>query len=312
MKNIVLFLVSVVLLLVLQTTSSCDRVEVAYKDIPDLDSTYYPGTWGEYVLNVWPEFSQNTNAQRNVLIDKFTGHTCTPCVTAANIVKAKAVTNPERIFYSSIHAGPGGETSFQSFNTTAASFNTNHMNPIALSYGTYFQTGFGFVGNPGITVNRELFGGTQEDMFKPASQLNTRVDAILADSDLKYNLQAVCNYYSETQGGYLHVEVEKIQQENTDVDLIVYVIQDSLRDWQKLPSGGGDDPNYLHLQKHLGNIDNQMWGQRIVFAEQSKVYKDYSFPKPAGIAPENLHFLIFVSDATTREVYQVIKKKVVE
>jgi hypothetical protein len=310
MKKLIFICGAMVSLLILQTTSSCDRVEVAYKDIPTLDSTYYPGVWGDYLLTVWPEFSQNTNTQRNVLIDKYTGHTCTPCVTAANFVKAKADTDPSRIFYASIHAGPGGETSFQAFNASASSFNTNHTNPIALSYGNFFQTGFGFVGNPGITVNRQLFGGTQADMFKPANQLNDRVDAVLTDNVLKYNLQSVCNYYSQTQGGYLHVEVEKIQADNPDIDLIVYVIQDSLRDWQRLPSGGGDDPNYLHLKKHLGNIDNQMWGQRINFSENNKQRNDYSFAKPAGIEPENFHFLIFVCDAITKEVYQVIKQKV--
>jgi hypothetical protein len=308
MKNFGFLFGLTALFIMLFGSTSCDRVEIAYKDIPDLDSAFYPGVWGDYVLNVWPEFSQNTNTQRNVLIDKYTGHTCVPCVNAAVQVKNAAAADPTRIFYASLHAGVGGMTSFQEFNSQASSFYTDHTNSIALSYGAYFQTGFGFIGNPGITVNRELFGGSQSDMFKPASQLATRVAAILSDNDLKYNLQSVCNYYSETQGGYLHVEVEKIQQDNPEVDIIVYFIQDSLRDWQRLP-GGIDDPEYLHLKKHLGNIDNLMWGQRLSFSETNKIYKDYSFAKPNGIEPENLHFLIFLCDAETKVVYQVIKQK---
>jgi hypothetical protein len=202
-------------------------------------------------------------------------------------------------------------TGFQTYNASANSFYTNHTNAIGLEYGVHFQTGFGFVGNPGVLVNKELFGGSISGMFAPAQETGNRVQQLIQENDLRYNLQSTFKYYPETEGGYLHVEVEKIHSDNPDVDLMVYVIQDSLRDWQKLPSGGGDDPNFKHTKKHLGNIDDQVWGQRLNFSESNKVYKDYSFGKPVGIEPENIHFLIFVSDANTRKVYHVIKQKMV-
>jgi hypothetical protein len=293
-------------------STSCDRVEIAYKDIPDLDSTFYPGLWADYLLDEWPEFEQNTNTQRNVLIEKYTGHKCVPCTYAATTVNNIHETNPNHIFYASIHAGPGGMTAFQEYNPSASSFYTNHTNPMALAYGVFFQNGYGFNGNPSIMVNKGLFGGAQGNMMivNNENEINSRVNAILNDNALKYNIQAVFNYFPQTQGGYLHVEVEKLQNSNPDVDIVVYVIQDSLRDWQKRPSGF-DDPDYLHKKKHLGNIDNLLWGQRLNFSAGNKVRKDYSFAKPVGIEPENIHFLIFVSDAETKEVYQVIKKKMV-
>jgi hypothetical protein len=308
MKN----LIGISLLFLLSMNMSCDRVEIAYRDIPDLDSTYYPGVWGDYLINEWPTFEQNTNTLRNVLIDKFTGHNCTPCVTAADVVRGVADNHPHRVFYTSIHAGPGGMTGFQTYNANANSFYTNHTNVVGLAYGAYFQTGFGFIGNPGVLVNKELFGGATSAMFAPASETENRVQQLIAQNDLRYNIQSTFRYFPETQGGYLHVEVEKLQEDNPDVDLVVYVLQDSLRDWQKLPSGGGDVPNYKHTKKHLGNIDNQVWGQRLNFSQSDKVYKDYSFGKPSGVEPENIHFLIFVSDSESRVVYQVIKQKLVE
>ncbi len=308
MKSLILLAVFSLFLL----NVSCDRVEIAYRDIPELDSTYYPGTWGDYLINEWPTFEQNTNVQRNILIDKFTGHNCTPCVTAANTVREVAENYPNRVFYASLHAGPGGMTGFQTFNASASSFYTDHTNPIALAYGVYFQTGFGFIGNPGVLVNKELFGGATSNMFGPAAETGNRVQQLIQENDLRYNLQSTFRYFPETAGGYLHVEVEKIHADNPEVDLVVYVVQDSLRDWQKLPSGGGDEPNYKHTKKHLGNIDNQAWGQRLSFSESNKVYKDYSFGKPTGIEPENIHFLIFVSDSESKKVYQVIKQKMIE
>ncbi len=291
--------------------SSCDRPVIAYKDIPDVDSTYYPGLWADYLLNEIPEFEQNTNTQRNVLIEKFTGHKCGPCANAAVDIKNMHDTLVGRMFYVNIHAGAGGMTSFQEYNPQASSFYTNHTNSIGLAYGVFFGNGYNLSSLPGFLVNKLLLGGQQSSMILPnnMNQVRERVNTVLADNNLKYNIQAVFNYFNETQGGYLHVEVEKIHAENPDIEIIVYVVQDSLRDWQQLSIG--TDPDYLHLKKHLGNIDNQLWGQRLNFTGGNKVRKDYSFGKPLGIEPENIHFLIFISDAETKEVYQVIKKKMV-
>jgi len=302
--------VFIIILMMTALWVSCDRVEIAYKDIPDLDSTYYTGVWADYLLNEWPEFEQNNNTQRNVLIEKYTGHKCVPCTYAATEIKNLHESNPTRIHYSSMHAGPGGMTAFQQFNASASSFYTNHTNAMALTYGTFFLNGFGFSGNPGITVNNKVFSGGVSGMFiaNNPEELSSRAQTILTDNALKYNIQAVFNYFPSTQGGYLHVEIDKLQSENPDVDIMVYVIQDSLRDWQSKPSGV-NEPEYLHLKKHLGNIDNQVWGQRLDFSEANKDHKDYSFGKPVGIEPENIHFLIFISDSETKEVYQVIKKK---
>jgi hypothetical protein len=310
MKNIVIGIFAVIF--IISFNASCDRVEIAYKDIPELDSTFYPGLWADYLLNQWPEFDQNTNTQRNVLIEKYTGHKCVPCTYAATTVNNIHEADPNRVFYASIHAGPGGMTGFQDFNAQASSFYTDHTNTIALAYGVFFQNGYGFTGNPGMMVNKGLFGGPQSSMIIPnnVSELNARVNTILSDANLKYNIQAVFNYFPQTQGGYLHVEVDKLQSDNPDVDIIVYVVQDSLRDWQKEPLGV-DNPNYLHKKKHLCNIDYLLWGQRLNFSSGNKVRMDYSYAKPVGIEPENIHFLIFISDTQTKEVYQVIKKKMV-
>jgi hypothetical protein len=49
MKEVFLF--AVVGFISILFNSSCDRPEIAYKDIPDVDSTYYPGLWADYLLN---------------------------------------------------------------------------------------------------------------------------------------------------------------------------------------------------------------------------------------------------------------------
>ena len=71
--------------------TSCDKVENIYPEgvssseldwslYPDGDSTHYVD-----VANAWPTFTANTNSDRNVLIEDFTGHKCVFCPAAADL-----------------------------------------------------------------------------------------------------------------------------------------------------------------------------------------------------------------------------------
>ena len=66
---------------------SCDHVKNPYPPEVnlELDTTLYPGLWSDYENNEWPTFSQNTNTNRNVLIEDFTGHKCVFCPAAADL-----------------------------------------------------------------------------------------------------------------------------------------------------------------------------------------------------------------------------------
>ena len=91
---LVLFLGGILLL-----STSCDRVENPYPLTvqTDLDTTLYPGNWGDYVANEWPVFTPNTNLFRNVLIEDFTGHQCVFCPAAADLAHALHESNPSRV-----------------------------------------------------------------------------------------------------------------------------------------------------------------------------------------------------------------------
>ena len=89
---------------------ACDRISNPYPVQPclELDTTLYPGNWSEYVANEWPTFTQNTNTDRNVLIEDFTGHKCIYCPAAAELAHQLHEANPNRVFVASIHAGVDG------------------------------------------------------------------------------------------------------------------------------------------------------------------------------------------------------------
>lgn len=292
--------------------SSCDKVDNPYAEVAsiNLDTTLYNGNWSDYIANEYPVFTENTNTDVNVLIEDYTGHTCTNCPTAADIAHGIHENNPNRVFVASIHTGPGN-ISFQKAFPNDSKYYTDHTNPDGIAYGEEFKTGFGFYGNPQGTVNRAKGNG---EMFSTFGVWQSRTDDILNANDLKVNLQSEFNYYASSNGGYLHVEVEKLTSEAIEMNTVVYVIQDSLVDWQKMPDNT-DNEFYVHRDKHLGSIDNNPFGFPTFDAEApsgEKKILDYSYVLPDGIAKENMHLLIYVYDVDSYEILHVIKQKIEE
>lgn len=290
--------------------TSCDKVYNPYQKAANinLDTTLYTGSWSDYLANEYPTFANNTNTNVNVLIEDYTGHTCISCPTAADIAHGIHEMNPDRVFVASIHTGPGS-LSFQTAFPNNPKYYTDHTNPDGIAYGQEFKNGFGFFGNPQGTVNRKQ---VNNQMFSLFGTWQTRTDDILNANVLKVNIQSVFNYYSASNGGYLHVEVEKKTADPIEMNTVVYVIQDSLVDWQKMPDNT-DNEFYVHRDKHLGSIDNNAFGIPTFKADASsgdKKILDYSYVIPPGMVKENMHLLIYVFDKDTYEILHVIKQKI--
>lgn len=289
--------------------AGCDKVEHPYPEVSNIDTTFYPGLWLDYKENEYPNFGNNTNTLRNVLIEDYTGHKCNNCPDAAIIAYDIKADNPDRVFVTAIHTAPGGMSSFQSSNPDASSFYTDHTNPEGLEYGSYFENGFNFLGNPQGTVNRKTIDGK---MFGFSGTWVTRASNILSENDLKANIQSAFNYYSATGGGYLHVEVEKKTSDPIPMNLVVYAVQDTLTDWQVMPNNSYNE-SYLHKGKHLGSINNNPWGIAVFGPDASSGEKkviDYSYELPDDIPISNMHLLIYVYDTETYEILQVIKQEI--
>lgn len=284
---------------------SCDKVDMPYPPVISIDTTLYPGNWSDYKTNIAPKFTPLETQQQNVILEEYTGHLCNNCPAAAEIAHAIAKNEPNRVFIAAIHAGPGGKTSFQESNPDDDKFFTDHTNPIGLAYGQYFQNGFNFFGNPQGTVNRKK---VNEKVFDFSGSWQTRVSNLLTNSPKVY-LQAKYNYYEETNGGYLHIYAQKKTETSNQLNAVVYVIQDSLVDWQLMPDNSYNE-NYTHYDKHLGNINTLPWGEPIFKMDEAKSENEllYSYSPSPSYNPEELHFLIYVYDVETYEILQVIKE----
>ena len=293
---------------------SCDHVKNPY--LPEvnleLDTTLYPGLWSDYENNEWPVFSENTNTNRNVLIEDFTGHKCVFCPAAADLAHALHEADPSRVYIASIHAGPDGIGDFQS--VSPPDYPLDFTNPEGVEIGLYFgENDGGFPGNPRGTVNR-FNNGT---IFQSPTQWTSMVNDQLSSNNLKVNIQSELNYYEETKGAFLHVELDPVDANVAEnLGITVYLLEDSLVGDQKM-SDNSHNSNYIHRDIHRGNLNASAFGRPVSSEDLNgdKYYINYSFVVPNQLDGQynasNMHLLIYAFNTETWEIYQVIKQKIV-
>jgi hypothetical protein len=284
---------------------SCDKIErplETNKVVPNkLDESLFPGNWTSYP---WPSFEENTNTNRNILLEDYTGHTCVFCPAAADIAAQLELTNPNRVFVASIHASPGGLGDFQKLDPPT--FIHDFTNSEGLKYGETFENGFGFTGNPRGTISRLTFN---DFIFQSPANWESSINNVLNENLLKADLQAKVNYFDETSGLFLHTQIDPKSLPLSEINMVVYLIENSFTSPQK-KSGEGTILDYHHHNTHRGNIDGLAFGRPISDDYKTlngKYQVDISYKLPPTFDPTNMHLLVYLMNPITYEIYQVIK-----
>lgn len=291
--------------------ASCDKVENPNPEVEATELDYSLSPEGDsvgYWTNHGPNFTANTNTLRNVLIEDFTGHKCTFCPLAADTAEQLHQEYPSRVFVAAIHTGPSGIGGFQS---TSSSFPTDWTNTDGLDIGIHFGSipGSQFDSNPRGTVSR-IKDGDQHTI----THLLWRQFAESAMTDqLQANAQAKVNYFPATRGVFLHSEVEILDQTVNADDLytVVYLIEDSIIGKQKMPDNSTND-FYVHREVMRDCVGSGWQGRQLTDANKQgdKYYFNYSFRLDDVYDASNMHLLIYVRNAVTEEIYQVVKAKI--
>ena len=285
--------------------SSCDYVENPIPESSgDIDWNLYPfdTTSTPYP---WPSFTTNNNTQRNILLEDYTGHTCTNCPAAADIAHQLEVNYPDRLFMASIHASTDG--SFQAVQppTFNIDFTTQAGN-------TYVSEMSGFLGNPMGTINRKETGFLNSVWYFSSDWTNA-VSNEISSAPLLSNLQLAYNYYPQTNGLFIHTETEFKDNLTGDYNLIIYLLRDTVIGPEKL-NNGTTEYNYKHHAVLSNNI-NGTWGTSIVSGNVSSgdvFYNDFSYqlPDPAVDSTyniDNLSLITYLCERNSFEIIQVIK-----
>lgn len=296
---------------------SCSKAKTSSSILyVDIDTTLiYGKTFEEYKLNYWPTFTENTNSQVNVLLEKFIGHRCSNCAIANALALNIQATDPKRIFLTSIHANHTGAVGVDQ-NYDYAPFTTNFTNPSGIEIAVnLWAIDTNFNCNPAGVTNRKRINSIMFNM--PTDWLENTTN-ILNNNVLKVNLQSKSNYFPETRGVILHTEVDLLTPAISELYQVVYVIEDSLISPQRLVDM--DDLNYVHRDIMRGCIDENPMGRKLTGAMKvdkngnsvsgDKYYLNYSYKLPVQYDVNNMHFLIYVYDKLTLEILQVIRQKV--
>lgn len=292
--------------------ASCDKVANPYPEQPSQGSydLYPDGDSAHYAANAWPTFSANTNSDRNILVEDFTGHGCAPCAAVGDHLETLIHDNNGRVVGLAIHAGPNGTGSLQ---YTTSTLTNIFYNDYTDELGNYFGvewTGSTFIANPSGMVSRKDHG-SGNPITGPSGWQNA-INDMITTNDLKVNIQAASNYYSSTSGLFLHTEIEVLDQALTnELRIVSYLVEDSLIGPQAIPGGYNND--YVHGHILRDAIDGRTHGQILDAAHMDTTngnyYFDYIYEVPIGYDNTNSHLVLFVRDAVTEEVYQVIKHK---
>lgn len=322
MKKMKLKLFIPLLTIALIAFNSCDKIDNPYlPQYVDIDTTLLDGVdIVGYKSSYWPTFKQNTNTDRNILIEDYTGHKCVNCPEAAVELKQIIESNPERIYGVGIHIGPNGTKPFQT--ASGNLFATDYTTPEGIEMSKEITDG-GFIGNPSGTVSRSK---VNNQIFHTYSSWASIANNVLNENDLTVNIQSKVNYFPNTRGVFLHTEVELLTDFTDELYQTVYVVEDSTISAQSTPSSwnfpNDVDVNYVHRDVHRGNIDSKAMGRKLDESVQidkdgnaiegSKYYLNYSYKLPDEYNAENMHFLIYVYNKSTFEIYQVIKEEIIK
>ena len=226
-------------------------------------------------------------ANRNVILEEFTGRNCGYCPDGHLIANQIAASNPGRFFAVNVHAGGYAPTSYPNFNTPD---------------GATILGGFNVSGFPSGVVNRST-----------ASAQGRGSWASLANQ--QFGQQAECNVAGRAlvnlQTRVATITVEVYYTGNSTVDenyLTVAMLQDSIWGSQ---SGGSTNPTqwvngqYCHMHILRDVITTSAWGDAISPTTQgtliTKTY-EYQIPESIGnpngveVDLDNIFFLAWVSE----------------
>ncbi len=233
------------------------------------------------------DFVSTAPANRNVVIEEFTGRNCQYCPAGHVIANQIVHNNPGRVWAVNVHAGGFSPTSFPNFNTTESNTILNG----------FYVTGF-----PSGAVNRSDYTALgRGDWASAASQQMAQV------AECNVAGQAVVN--PATRVAKITVEVYYTgNSEEANNYLTVMMLQDSIMGSQ---SGGTSNPEqmingqYCHMHI-LRSTVTPTWGEQIApTTAGTLITKEYEYEIPEVIGTpngvevdlDNITFLAFVSES---------------
>ncbi len=242
-------------------------------------------------------YVSTTPANRNVILEEFTGRNCQYCPDGHAIANQISANNPGRFWAINVHAGGYAPTSYPNFNTTD---------------GTALAGGFSIDGYPTGVVNRSTPAGQSRGAWESLAnqQMNQAAEC---------NVAGVAIVNPMTRLATITVEVYYTGNSSADENfLTVAMLQDSILGSQSGGSTWNPDQmignQYVHMHI-LRDVITSTWGDAIAPTTQGTLITrtyEYQIPETIGnpngvnVDFDNITFLAWVSERsqTYEELYQ--------
>lgn len=270
---------------------SCDRIEPPYV-VP-----------AKHVACEAPDFPAIGNTYKRVLLEDFTGHTCTNCPDAAEATHQILMNHADHVVAVAIHANYFAKPLLD------PDFTYDFRTP----QGEYWYTYFGVATNPIGMINRVTTGG---QILYPYSQWENKVTEALAGNPL-VEIQIIPQYNPLDDTLCVHTKTTFLGTYSHDLYLSVLLTEDSIVQPQK--KGANVVLDYVHNHA-LRAVLNGNWGTLINYAapHSNDTFAIESFSEKFShlnanpMVMKNCHIVAFVFDGETKEVLQVTQVKLID
>lgn len=228
---------------------------------------------------------------KHVLLEDYTGVRCVNCPAAGALAMEIQEQNDHKVIVLSVHAGD--LANYPPFN-------------LKTPEGEQWWTQFGLQQNPVGTINRKMVNGGYA--FDTPSWQEAVASALQEEALLE--MTSEIEYNEATRNLKVDVKSEFLAEMPDTYSLTVCIMEDSIKGMQVTPQGNNE--NYIHRHVFRTTM-NGAWGEEInvePIAPEDVIEKSYTNILDEAYNAEQCYIIAYVSNSATKEVLQVIEKKI--
>ncbi len=241
---------------------------------------------------------------RNVLVEDYTGHKCGNCPRASRAIYDLKSVYGDRLIIMAIHAG-GFATPFP----PAAPYYTYDFRTTA---GTELDTDFGIsvAGNPNGMVNRRKVNGSY---IIASTKWADEASAIFSDaSPLPINMEITNSFNTSTRLLQTQVNTEFFKSLTGSYKLCVFMVEDSIVNWQKDYDATPEDVEFYTHREVLRGSMNGTYGAVVTPTNLGDINTlTYSTTLDPSWNENHFSIVAYFYDEATKEIIQVEQKEIV-
>lgn len=276
--------------------SACDYIDNPF---PRKRVVTFVDTFG---LDSAANLQAEPESLKKVLLEDYTGHQCGNCPRAHEDAAALAATYGDKLVIMGVHVG--------FFARTDAKYSTDYKTEAGTAYNT--EWGIDALGLPQGMVDRKPFSGTSPIITR--GSWPTQIAAQLAQP-VGATLKVTKLFDASSRKLNLKVTTKRIGNLPTDVGLIVWLTEDSVKSLQKdytIPSPGDNISGYNHRHV-LRDALNDTWGEDLGnIATGATKNKYYGYTIPTAWNAKHIAAVIALYNKADRTILQVEEVKVGE